>query len=123
MVLLGIYILTMTTLSSAFNLDVETGITLYYATLFLISVTPLPIPGADSRLPFYRLLKVVFFPANVVTFPEVLLADALTSLARIFKDFSVTLLVLYCYYMNENIIHYHDFGILGIACLSSLPYW
>ena len=113
----------MTTLSTAFNLDVEMGITFFYATLVLLSIIPFSIPGADSRLPFYRLLKTVFFPGNVITFPEVLLADALTSLARSFKDISVTLLVLYCYFTNENIIHYHNFGIFSIALLSSLPYW
>lgn len=122
-ILMGLYILTMTTFSSAFNLDVEAGISLFYFTLFLLSVLPFSVPGSEYRIQFYRLLKIVFFPTNVITFPEVLLADALTSMARTFKDIAVTILVLYCHFMNENIIHYHDFGILSIAILTSLPYW
>ncbi len=83
----------------------------------------LPIPGQEMRSAFYRLLKLVFFPSVSISFPEVLLADALTSLSKVFRDLCITGLVIYCYIMNENIIAYHDLGIFSIALISSLPYW
>ena len=121
--LLALFSIIMTYLTSTLNLVVETGILIFYGSLFFISFSPFAIPGSESRIPFYRLLKIVFFPTNVISFPEVLLADALTSLARSFKDISVTLLVLYCYFTDENIVDYHEIGIISIAILSSLPYW
>lgn len=120
-VLLTVYTINMSFISTILGGSVEAGISMFYILLGLLAI--LPLPGYETRLIFFRLVKVVFFPGSSITFPEVLLADALTSMSKLFKDLCVTAFVIYCYFANDSIIHYHDIGIVSIALLSSLPYW
>lgn len=118
--LMSVYAVSMTFSSTLLGFSVEFGVTSFYILLTFLAI--MPLPGQEARSAFYRLTKTVFFPLNSISFPEVLLADAMTSLSKVFKDICVTFLVVYCYLSGENIIRYHDFGIVAIAILSSLPY-
>lgn len=120
-VLLTVYTINMSFMTTILGGSVEVGISLFYVLLGLLAI--LPLPGYETRSIFFRLVKIVFFPGNNITFPEVLLADALTSISKLFKDLCVTAFVVFCHFANDNIIHYHDIGIVSIALLSSLPYW
>lgn len=81
------------------------------------------LPGKDNQTTFYKLLKVVFSPHNTITFPEVLLADALCSISKLLKDFGTTAVTVYAYFRRENIIVYHDSAMILVALLASLPFW
>ena len=120
-ILFVIYAAGITFTTSVLVLPVEVGMMVLYVLVSFLVL--LPLPGIDARNAFFRLTRSVLFPSNSISFPEVLLADALTSLSKIFKDFCITGLVLYCYVTNENIISYHNVGIVLIALLSSFPYW
>jgi hypothetical protein len=69
------------------------------------------------------LLYLVFFPNGTVTFPEVLLADALTSMSKVLKDFGVTLIVIYSKITGTDIIALHDVGMIIVAIFASIPFW
>jgi hypothetical protein len=112
----------MTFISNVFGLSVEMGITSFYVIVLFINAVP-RLPGIDTKISFIRLLKMIFFPGTSISFNEVLLADALTSLSKVFKDFGVTLIALYCYFFEHSIINYHEVGMIIVALLSSLPYW
>lgn len=120
--LLLLYTIIMIFTSTILGVNIEFGIVIFYICISLLCI--LPINNIETiRSTFFRLIKVVFFPINNITFSEVLLADALTSISKIFKDISISILLLYCYFSNENIVDYHNVGIVAIALLSSLPYW
>ncbi len=76
------------------------------------------------RAHFFRIMKQIFFPGSVITFPEVLVADALCSMSKPLKDFGLTLLLFYAQTARngENPVVYHDIGMILIACLASLPF-
>lgn len=81
-ILAAVYATTIT-LFSTLGLAVETGVLIFYAILLLAHTLPAAIPGQETKASFYRLLRSVFFPGSSVTFPEVLLADALCSLSKV----------------------------------------
>lgn len=109
-------------ITTGMHLSVETGVSVFY--LLVVAVCFMPnIPGGDGRRHFVRLMKNVFMPVGSVAFVEVLLADALTSVSKIFKDVGVTLVAIYAQFSNTNIIEYHDHGMILVALLFSLPYW
>lgn len=115
----------MTIFSTSFGLTIETSITCFYLFLFIVIMLP-NIPFADTRNNFFRLLKLVFIPSSyscVVSFPEILLADALTSMSKVFKDFGITVVVLYAYANRLHPVEYHDQAMILIALLASLPFW
>jgi len=66
------------------GLSLETGIALFYLLSFILAITP-GVPGHDSRASFSKLFRSVIFPCSPISFPEVLLADALTSMSKVFK--------------------------------------
>ena len=117
-----LYALSMTVFSTTLGLTIETGISIFY--LLLTSVLCIPrIPFADSLNTVFRLLRLSFIPGSTVTFPEVLIADALTSMSKVLKDFGVTLISVYCYVNGTSIVDYHNQSMILIALLASLPYW
>eukprot|EP01041_Mallomonas_annulata_P000255 gene255-470_t len=116
-----LYIVNMT-LMSQIGASIELGIIVFYFIILLSFITP-SIPGNEHRNYFLRLLRLVCFPATTVTFPEVLLADALTSLSRVFKDFGVAIISIYSKAFDTAIIDHHDFAMILIAVLASIPYW
>ena len=104
------------------GMTVESGVTIFYLLLCVLLITP-SIYGQEVRGSFFRLLRLVFFPSNSITFPEVLLADAMTSMSKIFKDLGVTFVAIYSQYYNGKIWEYHEIGMILIALLASLPFW
>jgi EXS family len=112
----------MTLFSNMLGMTVESGVMIFYVLLFVLLITP-SIYGQEIRGSFFRLVRLVFFPANTVSFPEVLLADAMTSMSKIFKDMGVTLVAVYSQYSISKIWEYHEVGMILIALLASLPFW
>lgn len=85
LILTMIYAATMTLFSNMMGMSVEIGIFLFYCILFLLVMVP-NMPGQETRGSFFRLLRLVFFPSTSISFPEVMLADAMTSMSKILKD-------------------------------------
>lgn len=112
----------MTAVCTLAGFSVEFGIGMFYSVLSLSCFLPW-IYGQENVESFGTLLKQVFFPSSTISFPEVLLADALTSLSKVFKDFGVTCVVIYAQLTGTPILSTHDAGMLLVAILASLPYW
>ena len=79
-----LFIVNMGIFTHALGLSVELGISIFYIMTIAFLLTPLA-PGHENRSSFLRLLKIVFYPSVSITFPEILLADALTSMSKVFK--------------------------------------
>lgn len=79
--------------------------------------------GQDHQYSFYRLLRTVIFPGHTVTFPEVLLADALCSVSKVLKDFGTTVVVIYAALQQKDIIVFHDSAMIIVALFASIPFW
>lgn len=116
-----LYALSMTIFSTTLGLTIETGITIFYMILAMGLCIP-RLPFAESMNNIWRLLKLCFLPGATISFPEVILADALTSLSKVLKDLGVTAVAVYCAVNNTNIIDLHDQSMILIAILASLPY-
>ena len=112
----------MTLFSNMLGMTVESGVMIFYLLLCVLLITP-SIYGQEVRGSFFRLVRLVFIPSNSITFPEVLLADAMTSMSKIFKDLGVTLVAVYSQYSTDKIWEYHEIGMILIALLASLPFW
>ena len=59
---------------------------------------------------------------SVMPFIEVLLADALTSLSKVFKDFGITIITLHAYFQDVSITTYHNQGMILLALLATVPF-
>ena len=69
---------------------------------------------------FFTSLAGVFFPATDVHFAEVLVADALTSLSRVFADVAVTFLLV----AKGWGVGYPGWVFCYVPCVfASFPYW
>lgn len=112
----------MTLFANLLGMTVETGVLLFYIILLLLTLIP-KAPGQEVRLSFFRLIKLVFFPLNSITFSEVLLADALTSISKILKDIGITIIAVTSQLSNTNIVNHHEIGMIVVALLASLPFW
>jgi len=120
--LLGvIYAAVMTLLANSFGYSIVAGVTAFYLSVFILHFVPINM-GTDSRSSFYRLFRSVLWPTGIVTFPEVLLADALTSVSKVLKDFGTYLVVLYATMQGRNIIDYHDNAMILVAVFASIPF-
>ena len=75
----------------------------------------------EHRASFLRLLRLIAFPGDSISFPEILLTDALTSLSKVFKDVGVTLVAIYAQSQGQPMVLYHEQGMLLVALLASLP--
>lgn len=121
--LLTIYGFIMTLFSRTFGLSIESGISTFYLLMFVFLILPINrIPGRENRLSFFRLFKSILFPSGIVSFSEILLADALTSLSKVFKDFGISLYCLLAYYNKAYPIEFHDQAMILIAALASFPF-
>ena len=58
----------------------------------------------------------------VIPFCEVLLADALCSLAKVVKDLGTTIVALYAYLVGAEVTGYHYPGMVVVALLASVPF-
>lgn len=120
--ILAFYAANITIISTTMGWEIEFGVGIFYL-IFLLLHTVSAIPGIESRNSFYRLLRTIIFPGNIITFPEVLLADACTSLSKVFKDLGISILAIYVYFRNQQIIDYHDSSMILVALLASWPFW
>jgi hypothetical protein len=117
-----LYAAHMTIFSTSMGLTIETAVGMFYLLIGVILFIP-RLPFAESMNHIWRLMRLCFLPGGSVSFSEVLLADALTSMSKVFKDMGTTLVAVYCYMNSENILDYHNHAMILIALLASLPYW
>jgi hypothetical protein len=80
------------------------------------------IPSLRSH--FFRILKQIIFPGGTISFPEILVADALCSLSKPFKDLGLTMVIFYSHVIQNgrNPVFYHNTGMILIAIFASLPF-
>lgn len=116
------YALCMTLVTSILGFTVETGVLSFYAILVLLLFMPI-LPGQDNMASFFRLSKQVLIPGSSISFPEVLYADALTSMSKVLKDLGVSLIAIYAQTSGTSVVELHDVGMLSVAVLASLPFW
>lgn len=116
------YALCMTLVTSILGFTVETGVLSFYAILLLLLFMPI-LPGQDNMASFFRLSKQVLIPGSSISFPEVLYADALTSMSKVLKDLGVSLIAIYAQTSGTSVVELHDVGMLSVAVLASLPFW
>jgi hypothetical protein len=117
-----LYAVSMTIISTMLGMGLETGIVAFYVLLAIIFSLPW-LPGQDTKQSFLKLIKFVLFPGTTISFPEVVFADALTSMSKVFKDLGVTLVAVYAQLTQTDIVNCHDVGMIVIALLASLPFW
>ena len=121
-ILIAIYSLTMTIFSNMLGMAIESGVSVFYSILLLLLIFPI-LPGLEIRAHFGRIFKLVLFPGNSISFTEVLLADALTSVSKVLKDIGVTLIAMYAHFNHSKIGENHNTGMIIIAVLASMPFW
>jgi hypothetical protein len=119
-VLLTSYAVIVTLISNSLGWTIEHGLLGFYLFFFLAHFFPL-LQSSD-RTGFYRIFRLVLMPSSTVSFPEVLLADALTSLSKVFKDFGTTTIAIYAQFMGANVIDYHDNAMIIVTLLASFPF-
>eukprot|EP01035_Chromulina_nebulosa_P037110 gene37110-50063_t len=98
----------------------------FHIKLFSSSAIGLPFAseGNDTRNSFFRLVRLIFMPLSSITFPEVLLADAFTSISKVLKDFGVFLVKSYAEVSGiDDVKLFHESAMMLIALLASLPFW
>lgn len=78
-------------------------------------------PSRDNYTFILRLFKNMIVPGTLVTFPEILFADALTSITKTFKDIGVMLIVVYSRLSGADIVAQHDQCIVLITLLTAIP--
>lgn len=110
----------MTYVTQYIGIDVEYGVMAFYA-FVLLSFAPF-FPGHESRMYFVRVMKQIIFPGSKVTFPEIMMADALCSLSKLFKDLGITIVMLYSGVYGGSGVTYHNQAMIFVAILSSLPF-
>jgi hypothetical protein len=113
---------TMIILTVALALSPEIGMLCYYLLVTILAFIP-SLAGHDGRISLMRLTKTVHFPGDTIAFSEVLLADAFTSLSKVYKDIGVTAVACYADLQGVRLIDLHSYAIIIIAVLASLPYW
>lgn len=116
------YAFNMTIFSNALGLTIEAGISFFYLLLVVFLLVP-RTPGLENRNLFFRLVLQVFTPSGTVSFAEVILADAFTSISKVLKDLGVTIVAVVAYFFGTDIVDYHSNAMIGIALLASLPFW
>lgn len=120
--LLCIYALTITLSSKLASFDVAVSMTIFYGVLLLLLAFPYA-PWSADRSFYFKFLKQIVMPVDKIAFREIMFADALCSLSKVFKDFGVTVVSIYALYNNANIVDYHESAMIFIAILASVPFW
>lgn len=104
-----------------FAISVEYALALFYLSCITFLMFPY-CPGSENYNFILRLFRNSFVPGTLISFPEILFADILTSLSKVMRDFGMTLIVLYTRVIGADMVAFHDFGILILALLSSIPF-
>jgi len=116
-----LYAFNMVSICQFMGIGVEYGVLTFYA-FTLLSFVPC-FPGHDSRMYFFQVMKLIIFPGNKISFPEIMVADALCSLSKIFKDLGITMVILYSgVYGGTEILTYHNQAMILVALLASIPF-
>lgn len=121
LLLLAVYAVVMTFLSNSLGFSIVSGVTAFYLSIAFLHFMPFSL-GVDGRIGFFRLLRAVLWPSAAPAFPEVLLADALTSLSKVLKDLGTYFVVLYATLKGIPVIDCHDSAMIFLAFLASLPF-
>jgi hypothetical protein len=119
--LASLFILVFGLLTRLGGYRVEVSISVFYALAILLCMLP-HVPGQESRTALFRLIRLMFSPGNSITFPEVVIADAFTSVSKVLKDFGISAFVVYCYFSGNSMISMHNEAMITVAALASLPY-
>jgi hypothetical protein len=110
----------------------EMAITLFYGAI-VIFVMCINLPSVASLFPsdahivenkgkFFRLCRNVVWPGQSVAFAEIVFADALTSLSKVFKDAAITIVAVYSSITQTPITDLHEQGMILVAVLASVPF-
>ena len=95
---------------------------IFYGIIFILALAP-RAPWSEERTFWSRFIKQIFLPVGSIAFPEIVFADALCSMSKLFKDFGVTIVVMYAKYKDASIVDYHNFAMIFVAILASVPFW
>jgi len=115
------FAVSMTFFTNMMGFTVELSISLFYSLLLFIFCLS-SLPGHETKASFFRLLRTIVFTGSTISFPEVLLADALCSLSKVFKDFGVTIIAVYASLSGAPIVDLHEQGMIICALLASVPF-
>jgi hypothetical protein len=118
----GVYSVIVTLLSSSLGWSVEAGVATFYIVFLGLHYFPLGSPGLESRSHFYRVLRTCFMPGSTIAFAEILVADALCSLSKVFKDFGTSAVAMYSHFQGTEVVLYHDNAMILVAILASIPF-
>lgn len=110
----------------------ELGITLFYGAI-VIFIMCIDFPSVAALFPsdahivenkgkFFRLCRNVVWPGQTVAFSEIVFADALTSLSKVFKDAAITIIAVYSSMTQTPIADLHEQGMILVAVLASIPF-
>lgn len=114
------------------GLNVEVAITLFYGAM-MIFIMSTNFPSVATLFPsethlvenkgtFFRLCRNVLWPGQTIAFAEIVFADALTSLSKVFKDAAITIIAVYSSVTQTPITDLHEQGMILVAALASLPF-
>ena len=126
-----IYTLTML-MFVEMGVTIELAITLFYGitALFVMTLTqpsiaalaPVEAHLTENRSTFFRLCRNVVWPGQTIAFAEIVFADALTSMSKVFKDVAITIIAVYSTVTETPITDLHEEGMLLVAVLASVPF-
>jgi hypothetical protein len=131
-ILAVLYLLIVYACTTLWGSTVEFAVALFYGAA-IASLMALSVPGvvalfpadahvAENRSTFMLLCKNVVWPGQTVAFSEIVFADALTSLSKVFKDGAITIIAVYSSLTQTPITDLHEEGMLLVAVLASVPF-
>ena len=127
-----LYTVTMLLFVQMAGSTIELAITFFYGMLVIFIMT-LAQPGfaglapaeahlVENRSTFFRLCRNVIWPGQTIAFAEIVFADALTSMSKVFKDAAITIIAVYSNVSQTPITDLHEEGMLLVAVLASVPF-
>jgi hypothetical protein len=120
--LLCVYAITITISAKMTTYGITVSMAIFYAVLFVLAVVP-GVPWAEERRYWLRFMKQIILPVGPIAFKEIMFADALCSMSKVFKDFGVTAVAIYAMYAETAVVDYHNSAMIFIAVLASIPFW
>jgi hypothetical protein len=134
--LLYYFVLMFVMTSETFGYSIEVSVLVFYTTTFFwlyyistISSSGTPTSptttGQSTSSLLASLLNLIhdtFSPGSHIAFSEVLFADALCSLSKVFKDIGVTVIAIYSRISGTPAVNAHNLGMILIAILASMPF-
>ena len=130
-IVLLVYYFCLCQAAEAISASAVTVVLFFYVSVAMILVLAMKSTAASAIMllvkeqtaPFLQLLSLVFRPLSTgVPFQEVLLADALCSLSKIFKDIGIFMVTFYANISYTPPVESHDGAMLLVAALATLPF-